>query len=60
MVAAVPKKAFSRDYRKKLPKQWAGMSSKELREITGVLDAIFCPNGRFIAGAEFLEGKKIS
>jgi uncharacterized UPF0160 family protein len=39
-----------------LPKSWAGKRDKELVEITGVPDAVFCHNGRFIAGAKSKEG----
>lgn len=41
--------------RKPLPKQWAGLSDKELQEVTKIDDAIFCHNGLFIAGAESFE-----
>jgi uncharacterized UPF0160 family protein len=41
--------------RKSLPKQWAGLSDKELKEVTGIDDAMFCHNGLFIAGAESFE-----
>ncbi|MFU0784699.1 MAG: hypothetical protein ACFWT2_16660 [Thermoanaerobacterium thermosaccharolyticum] len=41
---------------KKLPKAWMGKRDKELQDITGVNDAVFCHTGRFIAAAESLEG----
>jgi len=37
--------------RKPLPEQWAGKQGEELAKITGVEDAIFCHNKRFIAVA---------
>lgn len=42
--------------RKDLPKPWAGLRLAELAEVTGVPDAVFCHNGRFIAGAGSLAG----
>ncbi len=39
-----------------LPTEWAGKSGAELREVTGVEDAIFCHKGRFIAVAQTREG----
>lgn len=38
------------------PEDWAGKRDKELAEITGVEDAVFCHSGRFICVAESLEG----
>lgn len=55
-VQQVPKSAGSMEGRLPLPKAWAGLRDQELRDITGVDDAIFCHPGRFIAGAESLEG----
>jgi uncharacterized UPF0160 family protein len=42
--------------RKDLPRAWAGLRLAELAAVTGVADAVFCHNGRFIAGAGSLEG----
>lgn len=42
--------------RKDLPRAWAGLREAELAAATGVADAVFCHNGRFIAGARSLEG----
>lgn len=42
--------------RKDLPKAWAGLRLAELAEASGVPDAQFCHNGRFIAGARSLAG----
>lgn len=41
---------------KDLPAAWAGLRDQELARVTGVPDAIFCHNGRFIAGAASREG----
>ncbi|MEK7574971.1 MAG: MYG1 family protein [Patescibacteria group bacterium] len=38
--------------RKDLPKEWAGLRDSKLAEITGVPDAIFCHNARFMAVAK--------
>ena len=42
--------------RKDLPESWAGKRDKELAEVTGVSDAIFCHNKLFIAVAGSKEG----
>jgi uncharacterized UPF0160 family protein len=42
--------------RKALPLSWAGTRPQDLVTITGVSDASFCHNGRFIAGAASKEG----
>lgn len=42
--------------RKDLPRAWAGLRDAELAAATGVADAVFCHNGRFIAGARSLDG----
>lgn len=42
--------------RKPFPAEWAGKRDKELAEITGVDDAVFCHSGRFICVAESLDG----
>ena len=54
-IQTVPVELGSFDDRKSLPKQWAGLSDKELKEVTGIDDAMFCHNGLFIAGAESFE-----
>jgi uncharacterized UPF0160 family protein len=56
MVAAVPNKFGARNYRKPFPKDWAGLNDFEFQKLTGVEDATFCHNDRFIAGAKSLEG----
>ncbi len=42
--------------RKLMPAEWAGKKSEELGTISGVDDAVFCHNGRFIAVAKSKEG----
>lgn len=42
--------------RKDLPRTWAGLRGAELAAVCGVADAVFCHNGRFIAGAGSLQG----
>ncbi len=42
--------------RKKLPESWAGKRDGELAEVTGVADAVFCHNARFMAMAGSKEG----
>jgi len=42
--------------RMELPLEWAGKRDEELCQITGVSDAVFCHNGRFIAVAKSKEG----
>lgn len=39
-----------------LPEAWAGLRDAELAAVTGVPDAGFCHNGRFIASAKSYEG----
>jgi uncharacterized UPF0160 family protein len=42
--------------RKALPEEWGGLEGKELQEVSGVEDAIFCHKKLFIAGAKSKEG----
>jgi uncharacterized UPF0160 family protein len=42
--------------RKLLPETWAGKNHEELAGVSGVSDAEFCHNGRWIAGAKTKEG----
>lgn len=42
--------------RKPFPESWAGLRDQELQEISGVPDALFCHNGRFIAVAKSHDG----
>lgn len=55
-VEAVYSNAGSFDRRKYLPEVWAGKRDKELAEVTGVKDAVFCHNHRFLCVAETREG----
>lgn len=43
-------------YRKYLPAEWGGLRDEQLQKVTGVADATFCHNDRFIGGAGTLEG----
>jgi len=54
-IQTVPVEPGSFEDRKPLPKEWAGLSDKALKEVTGIDDAMFCHNGLFIAGAESFE-----
>jgi len=54
-IQTVPVEPGSFDDRKPLPKEWAGLSDKGLKDVTGIDDAMFCHNGLFIAGAESFE-----
>lgn len=42
--------------RKDFPKVWAGLKDKELQEVTGVEDAVFCHKGLFLVIAKSKEG----
>lgn len=42
--------------RKNFPTSWAGARQKELRDVTGVSDAVFCHNNLFLAVAKSKEG----
>lgn len=42
--------------RKGLPLAWAGLTGEALAAVSGVPDALFCHNKRFIAGAKSKEG----
>ncbi|WP_246860541.1 MYG1 family protein [Noviherbaspirillum sp. UKPF54] len=56
MVHTVPAAADSFKARKDLPAAWAGLQGAELAAATGVPDAGFCHNGRFIAAAKSFAG----
>jgi uncharacterized UPF0160 family protein len=55
-VSTVPKIRGSFTSRKRFPSEWAGKTGNELAKLTGVTDATFCHNGRFIAGAKTKNG----
>jgi uncharacterized UPF0160 family protein len=56
MLHTVPASPESFDARADLPEPWAGLRDAELAAVTGVPDATFCHNGRFIAAAKTYEG----
>ena len=56
MIHTVPVSAESFDARADLPEPWAGLRDADLAAVTGVPDATFCHNGRFIAAAKSFEG----
>jgi len=55
-IKAVKNDVYTFENRKSLPQEWAGKRDEEFAKITGVADAIFCHNKRFIAVAESKEG----
>lgn len=50
-VRVVPKVLGEFAARADLPESWAGLRDGDLAAVTGVFDAVFCHNGRFICGA---------
>lgn len=56
MLHTVPATADTFEARKDLPAAWAGLQGAELAAVTGVLDAGFCHNKRFIASASSFDG----
>lgn len=56
MLHTVPATTDTFEARKDLPASWAGLRGPELATVTGVSDAIFCHNKRFIASAKSFEG----
>ncbi len=55
-VRVVPQRLGSFQARADLPAAWAGLRDADLSRVTGVVDAVFCHNGRFICGAGSKEG----
>ena len=55
-VECVRKNPFGFENRKSLPEKWAGLRDSDLALATGVSDAVFCHNGRFLAVAKTKEG----
>ncbi|MES2930383.1 MAG: MYG1 family protein [Patescibacteria group bacterium] len=55
-VICVRKEKKSFENRKSLPQEWAGKRDEEMARISGVPDATFCHNGRFLAVARSKEG----
>lgn len=56
MLHTVPVSVDSFEARADLPAEWAGLRDADLAAVTGVADAGFCHNGRFIAAAKSYEG----
>ena len=56
LIHTVPLSAETFDARADLPEPWAGLRDADLALVTGVPDATFCHNGRFIAAAKSWEG----
>lgn len=56
LIHTVPVSAETFDARADLPAPWAGLRDADLAAVTGVPDATFCHNGRFIAAAKSYEG----
>jgi uncharacterized UPF0160 family protein len=56
MLHTIPVSPESFTARADLPAPWAGLRDAELAAVTGVPDASFCHNGRFIAAAKSYEG----
>lgn len=52
IIQTVPVEPGSFEDRKSLPEAWAGLSGDEFKAVTEIDDAMFCHNGRFIAGSE--------
>jgi uncharacterized UPF0160 family protein len=55
-VEAVAKNPNTFELRKPMPEVWAGLRDEELAKVSGVPDAVFCHNGRFMAVAKTREG----
>jgi uncharacterized UPF0160 family protein len=55
-VVAVPKSLNSFELKKPLPAEWGSKTDEELREVTGVNDAVFCHKALFMAVALSKEG----
>ena len=58
MLHTVPANPDTFDARADLPESWAGLRDAELAAVTGVPDATFCHNGRFIAAARTYDGAR--
>jgi uncharacterized UPF0160 family protein len=56
MLHTVPASSENFTARADLPASWAGLRDAELAAVTGVPDATFCHNGRFIAAAVSYDG----
>lgn len=58
LLHTVPASAEGFAARADLPQAWAGLRDAGLAAVTGVPDAVFCHNGRFIAAARSYEGAR--
>lgn len=56
MIRSVPVIGKRFQARADLPAEWAGLSGDAFQAVTGVSDAVFCHNARFVAGAKSLDG----
>lgn len=59
MIHTVPVSTESFEARADLPVAWAGLRDAELAAVSGVSDATFCHNGRFIAAARSFAGVRV-
>ena len=55
-VGGVPTSKGSYTLKKQLPHSWAGLRGAALCDVTGIDDAVFCHNARFLAVAQSQEG----
>lgn len=55
-VSTLRKDKYSFGNRKDFPAPWAGLKDKELQEMTGVQDAVFCHKNLFLSVAKSKEG----
>lgn len=55
-VGCIRKEKKSFENRKSLPVEWAGLRDEDMARASGVADAIFCHNGRFLAVAKSKDG----
>jgi len=55
-VTGINAKEFSFEVRHPFPKAWAGLRDDDMAKASGIADAIFCHNGRFLAVAKSREG----
>lgn len=52
----IPVEPHGTEGRKPFPETWAGLAGAELQAASGVPDAIFCHNSRYMAAAESMAG----
>jgi uncharacterized UPF0160 family protein len=55
-ISAIHQGNAERDLRKPFPEAWAGQTEEALQHITGVPDAVFCHQGRFLCVAKSKAG----